>query len=123
MLSEQFHASVQVAEEQRDYARQLACSLLSGKSPYASAVDLSCDVKKAAKQQESFMGAIPNVVMVTPVPLVSVVSPLLPVAQLLTALGEIHCEWPLHLQLHRCTVMSCFAAAHMLFEGKALQLA
>ena len=51
-----------MAEEQRDYAKQLAYGLLYGKGPHALAVDLSCDVKKAAKQQESFMRAIPNVV-------------------------------------------------------------
>lgn len=55
---------MQVAEEQRDYAKQLAYGLLYGKGPHALAVDLSCDVKKAAKQQESFMRAIPNVVSI-----------------------------------------------------------
>lgn len=63
-----------MAEEQRDYAKQLAYGLLYGKGPHALAVDLSCDVKKAAKQQESFMRAIPNVVSVTPLLLFSVVS-------------------------------------------------
>lgn len=51
-----------MAAEQRDYAKQLAYGLLYGKGPHALAVDLSCDVKKAAKQQESFMKAIPKVV-------------------------------------------------------------
>lgn len=55
----------QVAQEQRDYAKQLAYGLLYGKGPHALAVDLSCDVKKAAKQQESFMQAIPKVVSYT----------------------------------------------------------
>ena len=66
---------MQVAEEQRDYAKQLAYGLLYGKGPHALAVDLSCDVKKAAKQQESFMRAIPNVVSVTPLLFFSVDSP------------------------------------------------
>ena len=67
---------MQVAEEQRDYAKQLAYGLLYGKGPHALAVDLSCDVKKAAKQQESFMRAIPNVVSVLPLLFFSVNSPL-----------------------------------------------
>ena len=67
-----------MAEEQRDYAKQLAYGLLYGKGPHALAVDLSCDVKKAAKQQESFMRAIPNVVSFTPFLRFSVVSLLLP---------------------------------------------
>lgn len=62
MLSNHLLWRWQVAAEQRDYAKQLAYGLLYGKGPHALAVDLSCDVKKAAKQQDSFMRAIPKVV-------------------------------------------------------------
>ncbi len=53
---------MQVTPEHRDYAKQLAYGLLYGKGPHALAVDLSCDVKKAARYHESFMKSIPDVV-------------------------------------------------------------
>ena len=101
-----------MAEEQRDYAKQLAYGLLYGKGPHALAVDLSCDVKKAAKQQESFMRAIPNVVSVTSLLFLSIVSLL---ALLLFACylqlreGRLHCQWSSHLQCHCCAVMNMTA--------------
>lgn len=49
-------------QQQRDYAKQLAYGLLYGKGPHALAVDLSCTVKKAAEQQDSFLMSIPAVV-------------------------------------------------------------
>ena len=48
--------------QQRDYAKQLAYGLLYFKGAHALAVDLSCDVKQAARHHESFMQSIPDVV-------------------------------------------------------------
>lgn len=53
---------VQVQPQQRDYAKQLAYGLLYGKGAHALAVDLSCDVKRAAAHHESFLKSIPDVV-------------------------------------------------------------
>lgn len=54
--------NVQVQPQQRDYAKQLAYGLLYGKGAHALAVDLSCDVKRAAAHHESFLKSIPDVV-------------------------------------------------------------
>lgn len=53
--------------QQRDYAKQLAYGLLYFKGAHALAVDLSCDVKQAARHHESFMQSIPDVVSHTEV--------------------------------------------------------
>ena len=53
---------MQVQQQQRDYAKQLAYGLLYFKGAHALAVDLSCDVKQAARHHESFMQSIPDVV-------------------------------------------------------------
>ena len=53
---------MQVTEEHRNYAKQLAYGLLYGKGPHALAVDLGCTVKTAAERHDSFMKSIPDVV-------------------------------------------------------------
>ena len=53
---------MQVQPQQRDYAKQLAYGLLYGKGAHALAVDLSCDVKRAAAHHDSFLKSIPDVV-------------------------------------------------------------
>ena len=53
---------IQVQQQQRDYAKQLAYGLLYGKGPHALAVDLSCTVKVAGEHQDSFLKSIPAVV-------------------------------------------------------------
>lgn len=53
---------LQVQQQQRDYAKQLAYGLLYGKGPHALAADLSCDVKMASKHQDTFLKSIPAVV-------------------------------------------------------------
>ena len=61
---------MQVQPQQRDYAKQLAYGLLYFKGAHALAVDLSCDVKQAARHHESFMHSIPDVVSHTEVAVV-----------------------------------------------------